>query len=208
MNPSKTEFILFGNKVQLDKCNTVNKKIGDLIVRSEVICYLGAWLDSNLNYKQHAMKKCQVAMANFQRIKSICHLLIPTTCANLCVSLCLSHLDYCNSILTGLPDVTINQLQRVQNMCAKLVLRKGKYDSLTECMKELHWLPIKYRIMFKVLVLICKCLNGDTPVCLTDLIVPIQPTREGLRSLERFRLSQMKCKTFAVRSFSVSAPVL
>ena len=50
MNPSKTEFILFGNKVQLDKCNTVSIYVnGDLIVRSDVIHYLGAWLDSNLN---------------------------------------------------------------------------------------------------------------------------------------------------------------
>ena len=149
-------------------------------------------------------------MANFQRIKSICHLLNPTTCSNLCVSLCLSHLDYCNSILTGLPDVTINKLQRVQNMCAKLALRKGKYDSLTKCIKELHWLPIKYRIMFKVLALTHKCLNGDAPAYLTDLIVPLQPTRGGLRSLVKFRLliPKMKCKIFAVRSFSVSALVL
>ena len=56
-------------------------------------------------------------MLNFQRIKSIRHLLDATTCANLCVSLCMSHLDYANSLLVGLPDVTINKLQRVQNMC-------------------------------------------------------------------------------------------
>ena len=149
-------------------------------------------------------------MTNFQWIKSICHLLNPTTYANLCVSLCLSHLDYCNSILTGLLDVTINKLQRVQNMCAKLALRKGKYDSPTKCMKELHWLPIKYRIMFKVLVLTHKCLNGDAPAYFKDLIVPLQPTREGPRSSEKFRLviPKTKCRIFAVRLFSVSAPVL
>ena len=47
MNPSKTEFILFDNKVQLDKCSTVDINVNnDLIVRSDVIHYLGAWLDS------------------------------------------------------------------------------------------------------------------------------------------------------------------
>ena len=97
-------------------------------------------------------------------------------------------LDYCNSILVGLPDATVNKLQRVQNMCTKLALRKGKYDSPTACMSELHWLLIKHSIMFKTLVLTCKCLNGDAPEYPKNLIVPLQPTREGLRSSKQFRL--------------------
>ena len=117
MNPSKTEFIYFGNPVQLSKCtvDTINVD-GDLILRSPVVRYLGAWLDSGLNFKTHVTKKCTVAIANFQRIKSIRHL--PDE-ANLCISLCMSHLDYANSLLYGLPDTTINKMQRVQNVCAK-----------------------------------------------------------------------------------------
>ena len=172
MNQSKTEFILFGNQVQLKKCTTNDININrDLIVRSNAVRYLGAWLNSNLSYKLHITKKCQAAMLNFQRIKSIQHLLDPNTCANLCVSLCISHLDYTNSLLTGLPEVSLNKLQRVQNMYAKLALRKGKYDSLRECMKHLHWLPIHFRITFKILVLTHKCLNGDAQDYLKDLIV-------------------------------------
>ena len=83
----------------------------------------------------------------------------------------MSHLDCANSFLVGLPDVTINKLQRVQNMCAKLGLRKGKFDSLTECMKHLHWLPIHQRISFKILALTHMRINGDAPEYLKDLIV-------------------------------------
>ena len=169
MNPSKMEFILFGNQVQLNKCETRNINVnGDLIVRSDEIRYLRVWMDANLNYKLHVTKKCLAAMINFQKIKSICHLLDSHMCASLCISLCMSHLDYANSLLIGLPDITINKLQHVQNMCAKLVLRMGKYDSPKDCMRQLHWLPIKYRIIFKVLVLTHKCLNGDAPQYLRD----------------------------------------
>ena len=147
MNPSKTEFIYLGSRIQLQKYtfNQLNLN-GDLIERTDVIRYFGAWLDREVTYKSHINKKYQTAMCNFQRIKCIRHLLDDHSCASLCVSLCMSHLDYANSLLYGLPEVSINKLQRIQSMCAKLTLRKGKCDSPTECMKALHWLPLRNRI--------------------------------------------------------------
>ena len=91
-------------------------------------------------------------------------------------------------------------------MCVKLALRKGKFDSLRECMKHLHWLPIHYRINFKILVLTHKCLKGDVQEYLKNLIVILQPTREGLHSESTTRL--LIPKTFTVHSFSVAAPTL
>ena len=147
MNPSKTEFIYFGYPRQLHKCTESSINIaGDLIVRSECIKYLGAWLDSALNFKFHVTKKCQCAMINFIRIRSIHHLLDQDTTANLCLSLCISHVDYCNSILYGLVEVTLGKLQHLQNMCAHLVLRRSKFDSAKSCLHELHWLPVRERI--------------------------------------------------------------
>ena len=183
---------------------------GHLIERSDVIQYLGAWLDSSLTCKIHINKKCQAAMANFQRIKSIRHLLDNHSCADLCISSCISHLDYANSLLYGLPEVSISKLQRVQNICAKLALRKGKYDSPRECMYNLHWLPIQQCINFKILVLTRKCLNGTGPKYLKYLIVELTPTGPGLRSvsLHHLLIPKTSCKTFASRSFSVAAPTL
>ena len=60
MNPSKTEFIYFGNAVQLWKCAiSAIDAAGDLILRTDTIRYLGVWLDSTLNFKTHVTKKCK-----------------------------------------------------------------------------------------------------------------------------------------------------
>ena len=106
---------------------------------------------------------------------------------------------------------TLNRLQRIQNMCACLTLRRGKGDSITECLKELHWLPIKQRIHYKILTLTHKCVHKIGPKYLQDLIHLRPPTRGGLRSNREVNLlvrPLTKCKTFADRSFSIGAPVL
>ena len=114
--------------------------------------------------------------------------------------------------LYGLPETTISKLQCVQNVCAKLALGKGKYDSPTQCIMELHWLPVRQQISFKILVLMYKCLHGEALECLKDLIVILNPTRPGLRSGSTTAIHLItpttKCKTFANRSFSVAAPTL
>ena len=72
MNPAKTEFIYFRFAKQLTKCNIHKLNVaGDLIQRTDLIRYLGVWLDAGLTYKHHITKKCQLAMVNFMRIRSI-----------------------------------------------------------------------------------------------------------------------------------------
>ena len=63
----------------------------------------------------------------------------------------MSHLDYSNTIFSGLPDKDMANLQRIQNACAKLVLQKDKLASSTECLHALHRLPIRERIDYKIL---------------------------------------------------------
>ena len=114
----------------------------------------------------------------------------------------------------GALPVTLDKLQCIQNMCACLVLRKSKRDSISECLKQLHWLPVKQRIHFKILVLTYKCLQGQGPDYLMDLLQPNKPTRPGLWSSApkdsylHISVPRTKCKTFPDRSFSVGAPTL
>ena len=72
MNSAKTEFIYFGSKVQLGKCVVTHLNINDEIVeRATTIKYLGAWLDAQLTFKEHTMKKCQTAIINYLCIRNI-----------------------------------------------------------------------------------------------------------------------------------------
>ena len=213
MNPSKTEFIYFGNAPQLLKCTIDSINVaGDLILRSDVIRYLGVWLNATLNFKLHVTKKCKAAMINFIRIRGICHLLTDEAASSLVLSLCVSHLDYCNAALYGLPDTTIGRMQRVQNMCACLVLRKSKWDSATACLANLHWLPIRQCITFKICVLTYKLLHEQRPKYLQVMLQYKHSTnsRTLRANLDHSLLviPRTKCKTFASRSFSVGVPTL
>ena len=115
---------------------------GTTIQKGEVIKYLGIWLDLQLNFKLHIMMKCRVAMLNLQRTKMIQKYLTKDVANTLALGLVISHLDYCNAILAGLPDTDISCLQRIQNICAKTVCGQDKCESSTKCLLELHWLPI------------------------------------------------------------------
>ena len=74
-----------------------------------------------------------------------------------------SNLDYCNAILYGLPKVLLNRLQLVQNRAARIVTFTKKYEPVTPNLIDLHWLPVDYRITYKILLLVYKAINGFSP---------------------------------------------
>lgn len=171
MNCDKTEFIKFGSSKQLKKTVIGSINVCDTDVHvSDCIRYLGAWLDMHLNFRKHISIKCKAATLNLLRLKTISKSLDKETLTTLVVALVISHLDYANCILSNLPKKDIRLMQRVQNMAAKLICNKSKYDSNTECLKHLHWLPIEYHIKYKNLCAVYKCLNDKGPRYLKNLL--------------------------------------
>ena len=65
------------------------------------------------------------------------------------VSLVLTKLDYCNSLLAGIPIYLIEKLQKVQKCAARICLKKRKYDHAKPLLQELHWLPVKKELITK-----------------------------------------------------------
>ena len=95
------------------------------------IKYLGGHLDSSLTFKDHIIAKSKAATINIIKIRNIRKYLNQDTCHKLAITLVISHLDYSNSLLSGLPDSSIKILQRVQNSAARLVLgRNAKHSSM------------------------------------------------------------------------------
>ena len=173
--------------------------------------HLGVWLDQTLSFKHHIKLKCQTAAANIRKISMIRRYIDVNTAKQLASALVLSHLDYSNSILCGLPNSTIMMLQRIQNWAAKVVLKMSKFDSSTEALKHLHWLPIKDRIDYKVLCLIFRCLDNSAPPYLSDLIkirTHTRITRVCAIGAHELVVPAVQRSTFAARSFSVYGPKL
>ena len=126
-------------------------------------------------------------MWNLQKLKVIRSVLTEDVCKTLVGTLVLSHLDYTNAILSGIPEVHIKKMQWVHNMATKLVLNCLKTESSTGCLRSLHQLPVSTRIEHKLLTKTYKCLNGDTPDYLSDLLAVIPMSRRMLRSSDKYK---------------------
>ena len=113
-----------------------------------------------------------------------------------------------NALLIGIQQDLIAKLQRLQNSAARIVSRTRKYEHITPVPTKLHWLPIKFRIQFKVLLLVYKALNGLAPKYIKELLVPYKPRRH-LRSEAKGLLDEPRTRLkFGDRAFSISAPRL
>ena len=184
----------------------------EIVQRSPIIKYLGALIDERLSFKQFINSKCRMAMWNLQKLKAIRNVLTDDdACKTLISVLVLLHLDYANAILIGLLKVDIKKMQIVKNTAAKLILNCSTMESLTCCLRNLHWLPIRARIEHKLLTMTYKCLNGEAPDYLSDLLSVIPELRRMLRSSNKYKqlvVPRVKRKTFVARSFSIMAPSL
>ena len=199
---------MFVYRSQLVKCTTNCVSISDnTIPRSPSVKYHGVTLGENLSLQEHIHLKCRKAMANFVMIHNIWKFLTKDDCTTLVLGLCISHLDYANTLFYGLPDKTISHLQGIQKMCAKLTLKKSTFDSTTEALAQLHWLPIGQRINFKIATITHKCIYRTEPQYLKDLFTFTPISRNLRSSIDKTRLIVFftKCKTFAAWSFSISA---
>ena len=96
-------------------------------------------------------------------------------------ALVISCLDYCNSLLAGLPASAIKPLQRIQNTAARLMFNLPKFSHVTPLFRDHHMLPVVARIRFKMMVLAYKAVNGTAPAYLQTLVKPHTPAR-SLRS--------------------------
>ena len=114
-----------------------------------------------------------------------------------------------NELLYGLPEHLILKLQRVQNAGARLITNSPKHCHITPILHQLHWLPVRFRCIFKILCIVFRCLNGLGPKYLTEYLHFYQPTRVLRSSLDNLLLViPRSCRKYGDRAFSVAAPRL
>ena len=210
VNPSKTEYLLIGTPQQRSKVisNSISFR-GTPIVPSNNARNLGVIFDSHLTFRDHVSKVCQSSFYQIRQLRQIRSSLDINSATVLSNSLVTSKLDYCNSLLYGLPASSIARLQRVQNSLARVVYPSvRKHHHISPTLQKLHWLPIKQRITYKIAVLCFKTIYFKQPTYLLDLITTYQPTR-NLRSSDKVLLSIPNIKSAqGRRSFSHAAPTV
>ena len=119
-------------------------------------------------------------------------------------------MDFNNALLLGLPDTLLNRLQVLQNAAARLTMRAPKRAHITPTLMSLHWLPVKQRILYKVLLTVFKALHELAPSYIKDLLVAKPVSARSLRSdSQNFLLvPRSHSVTFGDRCFKNRAPLL
>ena len=155
---------------------------------------------------------CRAAYSNIFRIAKIRTSLTTAPCKTLVNSLVISRLDCGNAVLYGISDHLLHRLEMVQRSAARLVLRirRGDRRSMTATLEQLHWLPVRYRIEYKILVIVFWALHDRTPTYIASLIMPYVP-RRALRAADRALLLVPRHnleRYYGRRSFSRAGPTL
>ncbi len=168
---------------------------------------MGVILDSNLSFENHISNVTKTAFIHLRNIAKLWNMLPVSDAEKLVHAFMTSRLDYCNALLGGCPASSINKLQIVQNAAARVLTRSRNH--ITPILQSLHWLPIKFRISYKILLLTYKALNGLASAYLTSLLSRYIPTR-SLRSQNSGLLvvPRIAKSTKGGRAFSYLAPKL
>ena len=170
LNHEKTEFIVFGSKAQRQKISShfPVSILSSLLHPVDSVRNLGVWFDAEFSFSEHIKRTCK---ACFLQMRDLCrigkHLTseVAVLAANALVS---SRLDYCNSLLRGLSGFNQHKLQSI-------VTNHRKYAHVTPILQKLHWLPVKYRCIFKTATLVYKFLHSGSP----SYFEPFMPSTIG-----------------------------
>ena len=167
-------------------------------------CYTNVFF----NFKKHISKVCR-SYYHIRDLRRLRRCLTAAVTKTIATSLVSNKLDYCNSILYNIRNREINKVQSVQNCLARVVTRSPRFCSVTPLLKSLHWLPVQFRIKYKICTLKYKVIHSCQPVYLHNLLIVLKPLNRtrNLRSSDDDQLvvPRMSSK-MGERVFSVAAP--
>ena len=208
INPDKSEAVLFST-VQSNAASqfplTSIDVAGSAVPLTDSLKLLGVMLDRHLTFGQHVQNVCRTSQYHIRALRHIRSSLTADMARTVACALVNSRLDYANAVLYKTSRANITKLQRVQNSLARVIMNNKRTDHMHPVLEQLHWLPVSYRIDYKVATLAFKVRSTGSPVYLRNIINYYEPTRE-LRSSNQLLLSRPSTTTeIARRAFSQAA---
>ena len=174
---------------------------------NSVVRDLGIYLDSELTMKQHIVKTSAACFYHIRRLHQIHRQVGQEVTQQLVMAFITSRIDYCNSLLAGLSSSTLEPLQQVQNAAARLVFGLGRFNHVIPSLIQLHWLPVIYRVQFKLCCIVHAIHHDHSPTYLMERVqvVSASRSRPRLRSSSTSRMDYALLRlrtTFGERAFS------
>ena len=158
---------------------------------------------------EHVSHVLQVGYFQLRQLRMIRKYLTPMAAKILIHATVISRLDYANAVLYGIAETQLDRLQRLQNYAARLITGDSREVDSAEVLKTLHWLPVRARIRYKILLLTYEALNNLAPPYLKDMLAVQTNARNTRSSNGGPRLVEKKSNLrFGDRAFSVCAPKL
>ena len=196
LNPEKTDMITIGSQKRLQTFQgLIIFQENEKLESSKIVKLLGVLLDPTLSMVQEINQKCSAAYFHLRNIGRIKRCLDEKRRIMLVQSLVLSKLDYCNSVLANVPGYLIKKLQRVMNAAVRLIYNVRKRAHITPYLMKAHFLPVKFRIRFKLCLLVYKAMNDMAPDYIKELLVPRIPALRGERDVMMLKIPPKKEKT-------------
>ena len=208
LNDDKTEFVYL---VSLNNTKSISIEpitIGDIsIPTTSSAGNIGVIFDSTFQMDAQFGKVCQACYFWLRNICSVRSHLALTATRQIVHSLVIPRLDYCNSLLQGLPKYQLARLQRVQSAAARVISCIPRHEHNSDIRMQLHWQPIQQRVSYKLLLLTFLVAHGNAPEYLSELLVLHKPNR-ALRSAYQpiFTQPYSFTKTFGNRALALSPP--
>ena len=155
-------------------------------------------VDSELKFHEHFSKLCQNCFFQLRRMRSIRRSVSREAMLTLAHAFISSRVDFCNSLFLGVSSYLLDRLQSVMNATARLILNIPKFAHISDEIRvNLHWLPVRQRISYKVCFLVRNCLAGAAPKYLSEVCQSTSSTsgRQHLRSALRNDLLVPRVRT-------------
>ena len=207
LNPSKSEVIGFTPPRRIRLIDRSSFVLPNGVVNvSSSVPYLHAFFDEGTSMSYHVNCLVRSCFYHLRRIKFIRRSLTKTATKMLVNSFIISRVDYCNSILAGIPKYQISRVQSILNVEARVIYGQTRFDHVTPTMRDrLHWLRVPERIQFKRCLLVYKA-----PAYITEYCTSVPSGRRLHSSLQqRLRVPRpSKTVMLGERSFSVGGPSL